>query len=133
MNNNRFDNIEEQEAYREESTLNLRADCNIEYIFTSGHGARALGVIVIVLFIGILLSFLVNFGVSAYLGSEELVDNYYDGQEHPSIILSDFADTFYLSEKIRQNITRVDYYLFRRLPTDSVLLGKDEFLFPTYN
>jgi hypothetical protein len=108
MNDNRFDTIEEQEAYREESTLNLRADCNIEYIFTSGHGARALGVIVIVLFIGILLSFLVNFGVSAYLGSEELVDNYYDGQEHPSIILSDFADTFYLSEKIRQNITSVD-------------------------
>lgn len=133
MNDNRFDNIEEQEEHREASSLNLRADCNIEYIFTSGRGARALGVIVIVLFIGILLSFLVNFGVSAYLGSEELVDNYYDEQDHPNIILSDFADTFYLSEKIRKNITSVDYYLFRRLLTDSVLLGKDEFLFPTYN
>ena len=91
------------------------------------------GVIIIVLFIGILLSFLVNFGVSAYLGSEELVDSYYDGEEHPNIVFSDFADTFYLSETIRQNIVRVDYYLFRRLPTNSVLLGKDDYLFPTYD
>lgn len=116
-----------------ESALNLRSDCDIENIFISGKSARALGVIIIVLFIGILLSFLVNFGVSAYLGSEELVDSYYDGEEHPNIVFSDFADTFYLSETIRQNIVRVDYYLFRRLPTNSVLLGKDDYLFPTYD
>lgn len=130
MNDNRF----ESPLSADEQTdggFNLRPDCNIEYILTSGKNARALGVIIIVLFIGILLSFLVNFGVSAYLGSEELVDHYYDGEEHPSIVFSDFADTFYLSKKIRTNIVRVDYYLFRRLPTDSVLLGRDEFLFPT--
>ncbi len=132
MNDGNFDTAREP-AKQPESGLNLRPDCNIEYILTSGKNARALGVIIIVLFIGILLSFLVNFGVSAYLGSEELVDSYYDGEEHPSIVFSNFADTFYLSETIRQNIVRVDYYLFRRLPTDSVLLGKNEFLFPTYD
>ncbi len=132
MNDNRFDAplpADEQT----DGGFNLRPDCNIEYILTSGKNARALGVIIIVLFIGILLSFLVNFGVSAYLGSEKLVDKYYDEKEHPSIVFSNFADTFYLSENIRKNIVRVDYYLFRRLPTDSVLLGQDEFLFPTYD
>ncbi|MBR4033890.1 MAG: hypothetical protein IKJ04_03700, partial [Clostridia bacterium] len=90
-----------------------------------------LGVIIIVLFVGILLSFLVNIGVSAYLGSEDLVDEYYDGEDHPNIIISDFADTFYLSKKIRGNIIKVDYKLFNRLPTSEVLLGDGEFLFPT--
>lgn len=126
-------NNEEAEKRPEAYSLNLRADCNVEQILISGKSARALGVIIIVLFVGILLSFLVNFGVSAYLGSEELVDNYYDGEEHPNIVFPDFADTFYLSETIRQNIIRVDYFLFRRLPTDSVLLGDEKFLFPTYD
>lgn len=133
MNDNLFYALTESERQPEGNGLNLRHDCNIENILTTGKSSRALGVIIIVLFIGILLSFLVNFGVSAYLGSEELVDNYYDGKEHPNIVFSDFADTFYLSETIRKNIVRVDYYLFHRLPTDSVLLGKNEFLFPTYD
>lgn len=134
MNDRLFDTYGEESAKdHDASTLNLHPDCNIENILTAGKGSRALGVIIIVLFTGILLTFLVNFGVSAYLGSEELLDHYYDGEEHPNIIFSDFADTFYLSESIRQNIIRVDYYLFRRLPTDSVLLGKDGYLFPTYD
>lgn len=134
MNGHRFDAYGEEAVRTQEATpLNLRPDCNIENILTAGKNSRALGVIIIVLFVGILLSFLVNFGVSAYLGSEELLDGYYDGEEHPNIVLSELADTFYLSENIRQNIIRVDYYLFRRLPTDSVLLGKDGYLFPTYD
>ncbi len=131
MNDDRFDSPLSNDE--QAGSFNLRPDCNIEYILTSGKNARALGVIIIVLFIGILLSFLVNFGVSAYLGSEKLVDKYYDEKEHPSIVFSNFADTFYLSENIRKNIVRVDYYLFRRLPTDSVLLGQDDSLFPTYD
>ncbi len=131
MNDYIFDSVPEEK--QPESSLNLRPDCNIESILATGKSARALGVIIIVLFIGILLSFLVNFGVSAYLGSEELVNSYYDGEEHANIVFSDFADTFYLSETIRHNIVRVDYYLFRRLPTDSALLGRNDFLFPTYD
>ena len=121
------------DEHRANALHDLRPDPNVENILTESKNSRALGVIIIVLFIGILLSFLVNFGLSAYLGSEDLVDTYYDGKEHSSIVFGGFADTFYLSENIRQNIVRVDYYLFRRLPTDSVLLGKDEFLFPTYD
>ena len=133
MNDSFFDTVPESGVQPESPRLNLRPDCDLENILTSGKSSRALGVIIIVLFIGILLSFLVNFGVSAYLDSEELVDNYYDGEEHPNIVFSDFADTFYLSETIRKNIVRVDYFLFHRLPTDSVLLGNDEYLFPTYD
>ena len=121
----------EQQKAAESSTLNIGNDCHIEAILQGGRSARALGVIIIVLFVGILLSFLLNFGVSAYLNSAELVDDYYDGEEHPGIVFSDFANTFYLSSNIQKNIIYVDYYLFGRLPTDSVLIGEDEFLFPT--
>ncbi len=117
----------------EPSMLNVGSDAHIENILLGGKNTRALGVIIIVLFIGILLSFLVSIGVSAYLGSEELVDDYFDGEDHSNIILSDFADTFYLSKKIRSNIIKVDYRLFDRLPTSDVLLGDSEFLFPAYD
>lgn len=133
MNTQKFDrnsNAEEQKK-TELSLLNVGNDCHIESILQGGKSSRALGVIIIVLFIGILLSFLLNFGVSAYLGSEELAENYYDGSEHPNIVFPGFTDTFYLSSKVQKNIINVDYYLFGRLPTDSVLLGEDEFLFPT--
>ena len=122
-----------QQLYKQNEPmgLNIGNESHIENILPVGKSSRALGVIIIVLFVGILLSFLVNIGVSAYLGSEELVDDYYDGEDHPNIIISDFADTFYLSKKIRGNIIKVDYKLFNRLPTSEVLLGEGEFLFPT--
>ncbi len=122
-----------QQLYKQNEPLglNIGNESHIENILPVGKSSRALGVIIIVLFVGILLSFLVNIGVSAYLGSEELVDDYYDGESHPNIIISDFADTFYLSKKIRGNIIKVDYNLFNRLPTSEVLLGDGEFLFPT--
>ncbi len=125
------DEVLEPRRASEPSTLNIGSDAHIENILLGGKNTRALGVIIIVLFIGILLSFLVNTGVSAYLGTEELVDDYFDVEDHSNIILSDFADTFYLSKKIRNNIIKVDYHLFDRLPTSDVLLGHDEFLFPT--
>ena len=122
-----------QQLYKQNEPLglNIGNESHIENILPVGKSSRALGVIIIVLFVGILLSFLVNIGVSAYLGSEELVDDYYDGEDHPNIVISDFADTFYLSKKIRGNIIKVDYKLFNRLPTSEVLLGEGEFLFPT--
>ncbi len=113
--------------------LNTGADCHIEAVLLASRQSRALGVIIIVLFVGILLSFLLNFGISAFLGTEELTDSYFDGEEHDNIVLSKFADTFYLSESIRKNIVYVDYYLFGRIHTNEVILGDDEFLFPTYD
>lgn len=113
------------------NNLNVGYDSHIENVLLGAKSARALGVIIIVLFVGILLSFLVNIGVSAYLGSEELVDDYFDGEDHSDILLSDFADTFYLSKEIRNNIIKVDYYLFGHLPTSDVLIGSNSFLFPT--
>lgn len=115
------------------SELNTGSDCHIEAVFLANKHSRALGVIIIVLFVGILLSFLINFGISAYLGTEELVDDYFDGKDHDNIVLSKFADTFYLSSAIRQSITYVDYYLFGKIPTNEVIVGDDEFLFPTYD
>ncbi len=116
-----------------QSTLNVTDEAHIENIIPGGKHARAFGIITIVLFVGILLSFLVNFGVAAYLGTEELVDSYFDGEEHPNIFLSDFSNTFYLSKQVQSNIIKIDYDLLGRLPTSDVILGEDEFLFPAYD
>ena len=124
---------QEQNESRRESQLNLTEQAHIENIIPGGKYSRAFGIITIVLFIGILLSFLVNFGVSAYLGTEELADSYYDDEEHPNIFLADFSNTFYLSKELQNSIIKIDYDLFGSLPTSDVILGTDEFLFPTYD
>ena len=115
------------------SQLNVNDESHIENIIPGGKYSRAFGIITIVLFIGILLSFLVNFGVSAYLGTEELVDAYFDGENHQNIFLPVFSDTFYLSKEVQNNIIKIDYSLFGRLPTSDVILGQDEFLFPAFD
>ena len=129
MNTQNYGSVESQNS----SELNTGSDCHIEAVFLASKHSRALGVIIIVLFVGILLSFLLNFGISAYLGTVDTVDSYFDGEEHDNIVLSKFADTFYLSSAVRQSITYVDYYLFGRIPTNEIILGDDEFLFPTYD
>ena len=128
MNTHEFDTTEAVD-----SSLNTTSDCHIEAVLLANKHSRALGVIIIVLFVGILLSFLLNFGISAYLGTGDTVEGYFDGEEHDNIVLSKFADTFYLSSTIRKTITYVDYYLFGRIPTNEVILGDDKFLFPTYD
>lgn len=129
MNTQNFDNAETVA----QTQINTVSDCHIEAVLLANKHSRALGVIIIVLFIGILLSFLLNFGISAYLGTAELADDYFDGKAHDGIVLSKFANAFYLSSSVRKNITYVDYYLFGKIPTNEVILGDDEFLFPTYD
>lgn len=128
MNTYEFDTTEAVD-----SSINTTSDCHIEAVLLANKHSRALGVIIIVLFVGILLSFLLNFGISAYLGTGDTVEGYFDGEEHDNIVLSKFADTFYLSSTIRKTITYVDYYLFGRIPTNEVILGDNKFLFPTYD
>ena len=129
MNTQNFDNNETAT----QTQINTVSDCHIEAVLLANKHSRALGVIIIVLFVGILLSFLLNFGISAYLGTAELADDYFDGEAHDGIVLSKFANAFYLSNSVRKNITYVDYYLFGKIPTNEVILGDDEFLFPTYD
>lgn len=129
MNTQNFDNAETVA----QTQINTVSDCHIEAVLLANKHSRALGVIIIVLFVGILLSFLLNFGISAYLGTAELADDYFDGEAHDGIVLSKFANAFYLSSSVRKNITYVDYYLFGKIPTNEVILGDDEFLFPTYD
>jgi hypothetical protein len=129
MNTQNFDNNETAT----QTQINTASDCHIEAVLLANKHSRALGVIIIVLFVGILLSFLLNFGISAYLGTAELADDYFDGKAHDGIVLSKFANAFYLSSAVRKNITYVDYYLFGKIPTNEVILGDDEFLFPTYD
>ena len=129
MNTQNFDNNETAT----QTQINTVSDCHIEAVLLANKHSRALGVIIIVLFVGILLSFLLNFGISAYLGTAELADDYFDGEAHDGIVLSKFANAFYLSSSVRKNITYVDYYLFGKIPTNEVILGDDEFLFPTYD
>ena len=129
MDTHNYESVESQNS----TELNTGSDCHIEAVLLANKHSRALGVIIIVLFVGILLSFLLNFGISAYLGTGDTVEGYFDGEEHNNIVLTKFADTFYLSSTVRKTITYVDYYLLGIIPTNEVILGDDEFLFPTYD
>jgi hypothetical protein len=89
-----------------------------------------MGVVTIVLFIGILLSFSISFLLSMILGGEELCDEYFDGKTHDTIVFPAFCDQLFLSQSQRELITSFDYLIFNKMSTNDVMLGDDEFLFP---
>lgn len=119
------------------SALNipLNVDCTYtcEKLAVGGQIPHGLCIIMIVLFIGILLSMTLTFGISATIGSVKLCDDYYDGVEHEDIVLVSFSDVFYKSPNVRQAITKYDYLLFGNLPHSNVILGKKDFLFEIYD
>ena len=112
---------------------------NIDLLYSGENLAQgrrlphSLCVILIVFFIGILLSMTLNFGISAWSGTMDLCDDYYDGASHEDIVLSSFSDVFYKNREMRTIITNYDYILFGNLNTNDVILGKNEFLFERYD
>jgi hypothetical protein len=94
---------------------------------------RALCIVLTIVFIGILLSFSINFLVSAYFDIDDNYEDYYDGEVHEDIFLQYFADAFYKDTGIRDLVSSIDYLFYGNLRSDSVLLGQDGFLFDIYD
>ena len=94
---------------------------------------RTLCIVLTIVFVGILLSFSVNILLSAYFGTDDYCSDYYDGSRRDGIFFSSFADAFYKDPGMRELIVNVDYLLYGKLRSDSVLLGKEGFLFDVYD
>ncbi len=109
---------------------NIPEEHRAEAFFTNTPSSRRMGVVTIVIFIGILLSFAINFSLSTLLGSGELCDEYFDGKTHDDIVFPAFCDQLFLSQSQRDLIVSYDYLIFNKLSTSDVMLGHDEFLFP---
>ncbi len=94
---------------------------------------RALCIVMTIVFVGLLLSFSINILISSYFDPDDFYDDYYDGEEQDGIFLSDFADSFYKGTGVRDFVVNADYLFYGNLRSDSVLLGKNGFIFDVYD
>lgn len=94
---------------------------------------RTLCIVLTIVFVGILLSFAVNILLSSYFVTDDYCKDYYDGKERDGMFFSQFADGFYKDPDTRDLIVSADYILYGNLQSDSVLLGKNGFLFDVYD
>ncbi|MBQ8275128.1 MAG: hypothetical protein IJZ02_00705 [Clostridia bacterium] len=93
--------------------------------------SRTVQIFITVIFLGIILSCTVFFGIPALISSP---NSHAEMPYHADIPLPEnltaFDRRFYLDAQLQENITRLDYHLFSRLPSDEVLVGREDFLFP---
>ena len=83
-----------------------------------------------VLFIGIILSFTIFFGITALFENRD-TDNvpYFDGKEHSEIINSNFCNAFYRNDGLQSMIREYKFKLFGLIDNDNIISGYNDFLF----
>lgn len=113
----------------DETKLNVRSDFTCEHVSAEGRIPHRLCVVLIVMFVGILLTMTIFFGISSLFGNMPVCDDYFDGEEHPDIVYESFSDVLYRNPELREIIVNYDYILFGNLPDENVIIGKDDFLF----
>lgn len=113
----------------DETKLNVCSDFTCEYVSAEGRIPHRLCVVLIVIFVGILLTMTLFFGISSVFGNMPVCDSYFDGEEHPDIVYGSFSDVLYRNPELREMIVTYDYILFGNLPDENVIIGKDGFLF----
>lgn len=92
--------------------------------------SRTVRLLCAVIFFGIILSGTVFFGVPALISSSNQVEEPYHADVPLSENLTAFDTRFFLDAQLRESMTRLDYYIFSRLASDDVLVGREGFLFP---
>lgn len=96
--------------------------------------SRTVQIFTTVIFLGIILSCTVFFGIPALISSPDSdADTPYHADTPLPENLTDFDRRFYLDAQLQESITRLDYHLFSRIPANDVLVGREEFLFPLGN
>lgn len=83
----------------------------------------------LVLFIGVLLSGAVYYGISAIMGTTELCDDYYDGGEYDHSGVYALNDVFFRDSTMRELAVKFEYILFGRIDNEDIIVGRDGFLF----
>ncbi len=83
----------------------------------------------LVLFIGILLSGAVYYGISAIMGTTALCEDYYNGGEYDYSGIYAIDDVFFKNSTLRELAVKAEYILFGRIDNESIIVGRDGFLF----
>lgn len=93
--------------------------------------SRSAQLLVVVLFLGILLTGTTYFGITAILDlSNDTGDSTPDSATPSIAALNAFDRSFFCDEELRALLKRIDYYLFRQIEDCGVLVGRDGYLFP---
>ncbi len=92
---------------------------------------RTMPLMIVVIFIAIVLSCTIYFGITALIHSPDsyVAAPYREDAPLPQELIP-FDRGFYLDASLNTWLTAADYRLFGRLADRSILVGKDEFLFP---
>lgn len=98
-------------------------------------GAASIGeaLICCVVFIGILLSGAIYFGISSMMSADALCEEYYDGEKYDFSGIYAINEVFYKNSDMRERISKLDYLLFGNIDDDTLMVGKNGFLFEAYN
>lgn len=88
--------------------------------------SRHINVICATVFIGVLLSCAMFFGVSVILGTD--TDDSGSSANH-NILFSSFSDAFYDNESLQDTISRAEYLFFGSLGSRDIIVGDESFLF----
>ena len=91
---------------------------------------KALDVIFIVVFIGIILSFSILFSTTLIFPADDAVsEEHFDGVEREENIFSDFDNACLKNKRFYRAIKEYEYKLFNNIAENDVISGKDGFVF----
>ncbi|MGI6167381.1 MAG: alginate O-acetyltransferase AlgX-related protein [Eubacteriales bacterium] len=88
--------------------------------------SKSVSVVCATLFVGVLLSCAVYFGITAIMQRREGADSISRAE---GIFFPAFSDSFYDNPNLKKFIGRCEYLLFGSLGSPDIILGKDGFLF----
>lgn len=92
----------------------------------------ALNAAIIIVFSGILLTFLtlMLFNTSYGIKTQE---NFFDGEEHDGLFFMSLSEIFYKNVELNNNVSAFEFTLFSKVSGDNVILGKNGYLFEMKN
>lgn len=92
----------------------------------------ALNAAIIIVFSGILLTFLTSMLFNTSYGIET-EDRFFDGQEHDGLFFMSLSEIFYKNTELNRNVSELEFALFSKVNGDNVILGEDGYLFEVKN
>ena len=92
----------------------------------------ALNAAIIIVFSGILLTFLTSmlFNTSYGIKTE---DSFFDGEEYEELFFLSLSEIFYKNSELNRSVSELEFNLFSKVNGNSVIIGEDGFLFEVKN
>ena len=92
----------------------------------------ALNAAIIIVFSGILLTFLTLMLFNTSYGIKTQ-DSFFDGEEHDGLFFMSLSEIFYKNTELNRNVSQLEFALFSKVNGNSVIIGEDGYLFEVKN